>query len=455
MANSFLFGFFALILLAQSPFVFAYDCSDVSYENRLTCLEIENSNLSLIEKQLLISNLEYANKYEPNHFFISSNNNNIIINNAPDGTKEYNSKYIKDAWIELFTVMPSVIYNNSLYVPSSTKVLTGFNYRLNAPTKNPVSGDCRTTYELLSNSAENKIYVNSQYAGSGKLVPITINQDSEIRATYNILVQYKIRHYEWYRYCCRRRKGRCTRRCTRCEYSHSEISRDTIRIEDSIKVKLYDNNLFAKVIDSSQTPHSSKIKLNYSDSIEVSFANSNYNNYKYIFEIADSFYPYNILTLKARDYDAEFLNNLYRLEDTLIVNNPSECKIRGFDFFNTIERSCSIEENHIGLKIKTDKLGYYEGEEIQVEIYPENTLINITYSNKSFLVKNKAQFIATKPSNKLIASYGWESSQKIIYIKNRSRLKLISNIFWLFIISIMSFAIIKKYWGKIWQNADY
>jgi hypothetical protein len=452
MAKLCFFGALVLIILVQSPLVFSYSCDDVSSENRASCLEIENSNLSLVEKQLIISNLEYVNKFEPNHFFISSNNN-IIIEDAPDGTRKHDDGYIENAWMEIFAVMPSVIYNGSLYVPSVTKVLSGFNYELDAPTQNPVSGDCKTTYQLLQNYAENKVYVNNIYQGTGRLVPININQNSEIKSSYSIMVQYKIKHYEWERYCCRRNDdGKCTRRCRRCDYSHNEISQDRITIEDSVNIKFYNNELSANVVESSQLPSSTQLKINYSDSVEVSFVNSNYNYYKYIFEIVDSFYPYNILTLKAQDYKAESFANIFKNGDYLIVGDNDECKIRGFDFFNIIEKDCSAQNSYVGLNIKTNKLSYNSGEEIELNIYPGDILVNISYNGQSFLAKKDASLIAEESSNKIIVNYGWESTQKIIYVKNKSRILLVYQVTLVILVFVVLYVLVKKYWRQIWQN---
>ena len=384
------FGALVLLILVQSPFIFSYSCNDTPNEIQETCLDIYNSDLNYSEKQLLISNLEYKNKFEPNHFLIYSRNSNIQIKDAPFGIQTYDDKYIQDAWMKIFTLMPSVIYQDALYVPKNTKVLIGFSFDFDKPIdyKSPryrktKNGDCRTRYRLLEKKEENKIYVNNIYQGQGKLVQITINQNSKVESVYKIKIKYDVNHYKWDRYCCKRRDGRCVKHCYDCDYNYDETKTGQITIKDSINVKIYENDLIANVLEITRVPYSTRLNLDYSDSVEVSFVDSKYNYYKYLFEFVNSFPPYNLLTLKATDYNLETSTNLFKEENSLIVNNIARCTIKGFDFFNELENRCLSKNDFIDLRIKTNKLKYYNGEEINVNIFPKNISVNLTYAGKS------------------------------------------------------------------------
>ncbi len=347
-----------------------------------------------------------------------------------------------------------MIYQNSLYVPKNTKVLTGFHYEFDKPkdyrsprypkTKN---GDCRIRYRLLEKKEENKIYVNGVYQGQGQLVPIRINQDSKIESVYTVKIKYDVNHYDWdWNYGHDRYE---------CDYDYGKTKTGQITIRDSIYVKIYENELVADILEITNDGYSSRLKLDYSDSVEVSFVNSEYNYHRYLFEIINSFPPYNVLTLKAIDYSGETLTNLFREEDSLIVTNIEECAIKGFDFFNSIESGCSVSNSFVGLKIKTNKLRYDNGEEIEVEIIPKDVLVNLTYADKSYLVKNEKILTAIEPHNKIRAVYGWESSEKIIYINNKSRLTLLYNLFLVILVFVILYIIIKKYWRQIWETVAY
>ncbi len=458
----FLFGALVLLVIVQSPFIFSYSCDGMNGEVEDACLEIFGSDLSNSEKELLISNLEYENNLEPNHFLIYSKNMNFLIRNAPEGVQTFNDKYIKNAWMKVFALMPSVIYENFLYVPRNTKVLMGFHYEFDEPkdyrsSRYPrtLNGDCRTRYRLLEKTEENKIYVNGIYQGQGQLVPAVINQDSNIESVYTVTIKYDVNHYEWDRYCCERKNGVCLRYCYDCDYDRDEAEVGQVIIIDSVNVKIYENKLVADILKMTNSGYSSRINLNYSDSIEVSFISSEYDYYKYLFGFVNSFPPYNVLTLKAIDYGGETLTNLFRESDSLIVNNVEECVIRGFDFFSEIKSECFVKNSFVGLKIKTDKLKYDNGEDIEIEIFPKDIFVDLTYANKSYSVKNGKTLNAIKPYNKITAVYHWELSEKIIYIKDRSRLTLLYDLFLVILVFAILYILLKKYWGQIWKSVAY
>lgn len=443
-----------LLIMVQSPFIFSYSCDDMSGEIKEACSEISASDLSDSEKELLISNLEYKNNLEPNHFLVYSKNTNLQIESVPDGVQTYSDRYIENGWMKIFTSMPSVIYQDFLYAPKDAKVLTGFHYEFSEPKDYQSSrypktsrGDCKTRYRLLERIEENKIYVNGIYQGQGQLVPITINQDSKIESVYMVRIKYDVNHYEWdWDYGHDRYE---------CDYDHDETKTGQITIRDSIDVKIYENDLVADILEITNSGYSSRVKLDYSDSIEISFINSEYNYYKYLFELFNTFPPYNILTLKATDYGGETLTNLFRDGDSLIVNNIQECRIRGFDFFNEVESECSAENSFVGLKIKTDKLRYDKGEEIEIEIFPKDVLVNLTYAGKSYLVKNEKILNSVEFHNKIRAVYHGELAEKIIYIKNKSRLTLLYNLVLVVLVLVVLYIIIKRYWRQIWETVAY
>lgn len=450
-----LFGALVLLILVQSPFVFSISCDSVAEEVYGACLEIYNSDLNESDKILLISNLEYQNNFFPDHFLVSVKNNFEITIPPADITAQ-NKGYISDAWMKIFTLMPSINYSKRLYVPEYTKLLTGFNYALNEPVNyvsrgypSTLNGDCRTTYQLLKNEGSNKAYVNGQYQGQGKLVPVTIKKDSILETIYTIEVSYKIDHYSWKRYSCGY-KNRYW--CYSCDYKNNQIKTDKIELKDSINVSYYLNNLFGEISEIISKPQSNRIKLNYSDSFQVSFKDSRYGFYKYLFEIYTSFPPYNVLTIKARDYNSENLDNLFKEKEFLVANSLEDCNINGFDFFNKIENDCSSLNSFIGLRIDTEKFIYQENESFIVNIFPKDVFVNISYANKTYLAKNSLELVVEKPYNKILAKYGSENSEKIIYIKQDKLNSLAYKFLWVILVLILLYSIIKKYWRQTWKN---
>jgi len=445
-----------LLLVAGAPLVLAIDCNSISQANYNTCMEIMNSNLTDTEKSLIISNLDYSKKFYPEHSFIYDKNTNLQISSAPDGVQYYNGIFIKNAWMSIFTVMPSIIYNNSLYVPSQTKVLTGFNYQIQTPSNyyspgypSTSRGDCQRIYTQTKNSAENKVYANNNYQGSGKLVNINVNQDSQIKANYIINVAYSIDHYYWQRYCSKYKNGYCKKYSYRCKYNYNEIKTDTASINDYLNVKLYTNSLFGDVKTISSYSGSTKIETNYSNSIELSFQNSYFNKYEFVYDVNYSKAPYYVYTLKAEDYKQEQISNILKDENALIVNNINNCTIKTWDFFSTTQKSCFLDYKPINFSVDTERFNYKVNETIKVYVYPQNISVNLTYGNQSKQVIGNSTFIAEPLKNKVQATYESFEAEKIIFVQDTDRFGIIWNFSLFGLLNYVVYSVLRKCFGGI------
>lgn len=427
-----------IVILLKSPLILALDCDSVSQVNQKYCEDILNSEIPLEQKRILISNIDYGTKFFPDHDYILEKNSDLKIDSAPEGTNIHNKKFIKKAWLDIFSVMPSVIYNGSLYSPESSSVLTGFNHKIKIP-EDYERGDCKTKYELIKNSSKNRIYVNGVYQGSGRHVDINLNSNSEISSIYEISSEIKIIHYKW----------RQNNDKWRCEYYDTDYEEERIKIKDKIDVKLYKNNFYAKIKPIESSNSLNKLKLNFSDSIKVDFKDSEYSSYKYIYSIEYSKPPYYISTLKAKDYNQEKKVNLFKEEDNLIVKNSLECNLKAFDFFETIEKKCNSELKKIDFYIKTDKLKYERGEIIKVKIFPKDIPVNISYGELSRIAKNETEFIAEYNENRIIASYNGLKAEKVVYIINKKRLMVVWNLAVFGFLNYFFYVVIKKYSMKI------
>lgn len=438
MKKHFLFGF-ALFFLVQTPFIFAIDCNDLDAVYYPSCIEIMNSELTDEEKDLLISNLEYSNKFFPDHEYISQINKNIQLTTPPEGIKTHYSKFIKNAWADILVAMPSVLYNGELYAPSKTQILSGFNHEVVLPSNyysprypKTRNEDCKTKYYLRKNTAENKVYVNNIYQGSGRLVDVNINSNAEIKIKYIIRATIKIKHYEW--------------EDEECEYDYTEYKTDYLKIEDSIKVKFYTNNLFAEAEQIDSYGSAEKFKINYSNSIYLKFKDSFFKEDEFIYNINYSKAPYYFYTLHAKDYNQITLNNVLLDRDFILVKDSDDCRIKGFDFFNIIESPCKINQTNENFYIKTDKLKYKPDETINVNIYPKNISVLVTYGNETKQAINSITFKAEPLHNKIIAEYKTQKSEKIIFISD-NKIKVLWNLFVLVFLNCFLYFILKKYWG--------
>jgi len=442
MQKHFLLGF-ALIFLVQTPFIFAIDCSNLDIVYYSACTEIMNSRLTDEEKDLIISNLGYSNKFFPDHEYIFQINTNIPVTTAPENIKTYYNKFIKNAWADIFVAMPSVLYKDEFYTPSNTQILSGFNHQIVLPPNyysprypKTSNGDCKTEYYLESNTVENKVYANNIYQGSGKIVSININSDAEIRIEYIINAVVKIKHYEWDE--------------AKCEYEYTEYQSDYLKIADSIKTKFYDNNLFAEAEQVDSYNAIEKFKINYSNSMHLEFKDSLFKSDEFIYNINYSKPPYYFYTLQAKNYNQIKINNILLDGDFILVKNSEDCWIKGFDFFNIIESSCNLNQTNENFYIKTDKLRYKPDEIIQVNIYPDNILALVTYGNETKQAINTTTFKAKPLQNKITAEYKTQISEKIIFISN-NKIKILWNLFILGCLNYFLYVILRKYWGDLYD----
>ena len=444
-----------LLVLVQAPLIFALDCNSISIPNKDTCLGIINSNLTHIEKEFLISNLEYSKKFYPDHDYIKQVNSNIPINQSPDKVRTVDSIFIKNAWNSVLAIMPSVIYNNSLYVPNKTSILTGFNYNLVIPQnyQSPKYSytdqqDCRRDYSLIENNSQNSVYINNDYSGEGRLTNVSINNDSEIKSIYKISVKVKIDHYQWQDNCEAWTDGNCAWYSHRCEFYNSEIKNDNLQTSDETNIRLYNKSLFGEIKTDSYS-NTTRIKLNYSDSIELSFNDSRFTFYKYAYTINYSKAPYYVSTLKAEDFNQETLSNILKSEDSLLVRNNENCTLRYFDFFRDIKGSCNIPSHQVTFHIITNKLAYKVNESIIVNIFPQNISVNLSYSNISVSIEGNYTFKADLSKNKIIAQYLNFETEKIVFVSDGKKLVFLweFGIFLFFNYSLYS--VLKRYWGRI------
>jgi hypothetical protein len=457
MEKSKLLAGFVFIFLVQSPLVLAITCNLVSPANYNQCIEILNSGIAENESELLISNLEYSNRFFPDHEYIFDRNSNSDVTNAPVGVKTYDKEFIKSAWADIFALMPSVIYKEVLYVPENTSILTGYNSNIKIPENYYSSnypqtsqGDCKRIYSLNKNEAENRVYVNEDYFGDGDFVDLSIKKDSEISIEYYINVEVEIKHYSWVRYCSSRKSdGSCRKYSEKCSYFNTETKKEDINIKDSVKVNLYKNALIADIDPVNSYNGATKLKLNYSDSITVSFNDSAYLFNKYIYSINYSKAPYYVNTLKAENYNQEKLSNLFKEGDSIIVKNTDNCKIKSFDFFNVVEKNCNSETENIDFFIKTDKLKYDKGENIHVSIFPNNISIKISYGGDTRIALGYADFTADYHNNLIIAEYNVLNADKVIFVGDKNKLIIIWNLIIFTFLNYFLYVLLKHCFKKL------
>src|SRR3989338_7076884 len=226
------------LFLGLSPVV-ALDCSHLDASQTELCNMIDSIDGTQEEKEALITLALYGNRVIPNHDFVAFWNTRLQAVESPQGVSKQNEGIIKDAWIKILAVMPSVLEENKLYCDKEGKVQSAYNYRIVLPT-GTASGDCMTDYSLESNSYYLNVYANDVLIGNEKLTSFDANIEGEIQFKAQLAIDAvtKIDHYKENSYCCRYRNGACRRYCTSCDYVSTEIKTDNLQISDALNAEV-------------------------------------------------------------------------------------------------------------------------------------------------------------------------------------------------------------------------
>lgn len=435
-----------ILFFILMPVAFAVNC-DLSNPY---CVEIQDSSLNDSEKDYLIGSLVHEKINFPNHEFVYNHNIDIKAEDIKDKVTKHDSEYIKNAFVKLVAVMPSVIEDNILYA-NKGKIYSVFDHEIELPIETS-PGDCRSEYYIKNHYSDIKSYSDDDYLGSGSLVDFLINQDSNLNVKYSIYLSIGIDHYKTRRYCCSHGKYGCKRYCRKCEYSYTETKNDNLVLEDEKKVNYYDLDLNASFNVINQYDETTKGILNTSNftSLEFKFSDSYYNEFNYFYTLI--FDELDIAVLKSEKYSVESSNNLIK-NNEFLVKNTRDCIITLYDHFKKKEFDCSLDFNRLDIYLETDKLTYFENDTIYVDLFSKNITFNLIYDNKTFIVEDKFELKAVPFQNKIRIIYNDLQYEKNIYVKEREKWNFLFN---LFIFVGANFSILKVLKGvcrKIW-NAD-
>lgn len=427
--------FLLLAVALTLPWATAFNCNELTEGDFEICNSIQQSELTAIEKDLLIADIFKPSNTFPNHDFIYSWNLDLDITDSPNGIKTSRGS-IRNAWIKIIASMPSILEEGILYIPERGKLLSEYNYEIRLPTKQQ-KYDCETKYYLISQSKILKIFVNGNYAGQDKLTSFATNDDDiTLTAELEIRVRYKIEHH-------RGDNGICG-------YSHHEFITDTIKITDTINAKLHktDPESFFKITNKYNGVTSGYIEANNISALELSFVNSLYQRTNYVYKLNYTL-PYYVLTLKAEKVKNTKVQNIH-IDDTqdkieFVVKNISNCKIKLFSHFGSILKSCDLTYNETNFAIKTDKLNYHENETILVEIFPKDLKLNLSYANQNFSIKDFAEFKAIKNQNKIIAQLNEKQVKRFINVIDEGSKSFLIQIASLSLFGYILFHFLKKY----------
>lgn len=435
-----------ILFFLLMPIVHALQCD----LNNPYCSEILNSNLNDSDKDYIISSLVHEKVNFPNHEFVYDHNTNIKVDDIKDKVAKENKGYIKNAFVKLIALMPSVIENNSLFV-NNGEIYSLFDHEIEIPA-GTASGDCQTKYYVTKHDSVLNAYSDDNYLGSGNLVNFSVNQDADLNVKYLIELTTNIDHYKLRTYCCARGKRGCKRYCSVCEYSYTEVKNDNLALNDNALVKYYDLRLNASfnVVDEYYDTTKGILNVSNFTALEFKFSDSYFNKYNYFYTLNWS--SLNAVTVKAEKYPVESSSNLIK-EDKFLVKNTDDCIITLYDYFKKIDFPCNLSFSKPDILIKTDKLTYYNNETIKVKLFPSDLEFNLSYSNYSIIAKNNIELKAIQSADTIKITYNDLSYEKYIHIKDKEKWNFLFN---LLIFVGVNFSIVKlsrRIFRKIW-NAD-
>ncbi len=329
-------GALFLFFLFLIPLATAFDCSTVS--NVEYCEQIQNSDLADLEKNEIYSALLYPESSIPKHDVIKEYNDNIEIFPSPESS---NSKYIKNAWLLFASLSPSV-YDNKLLVPPAVQAFSHFDYNVHLPQNYYASsypqtsnGDCQRTYSLHSNDATLSYIVNGNVVNSDLLY---IESSGTITAQLQIDVTVKQEHYHWKKY---KQWGKWKYKCV---YSHDSYEGDSIFLEESKDVVLYDTQpeVNVEIFDMYDSTTRGKFSASDFTTLHVEFPNSSITQQQQTYSVIfDEFY---VATLKANNNNFTTIYNVVVNANEFYVKDATGCTYKAYNHFYTVEDNCNLIE---------------------------------------------------------------------------------------------------------------
>lgn len=208
----------SLLLL---PFSLALSCSNVASKDSAFCNDLASSNISASTKQQLMADLAYPNHNYANHSTIYDRNTAIIFDQAPNGVETSSSGSIKDAWLKITSIMPSVLSDGKLLTPGIGRIQSAYNYRIEVPSGTE-GGDCYTEHNLKNNQASLTIYLNGNQIGTSTLTDFQGSSTLNFEANLKIQSSIEVKHSKNFKECCYYAYYGCLYYCDVCKYDNTE-----------------------------------------------------------------------------------------------------------------------------------------------------------------------------------------------------------------------------------------
>lgn len=423
----------AIFLLLVIPLATALDCNDLQHQD--LCEEIVNSDITEEEKLYLLGDIFSDTKYRPDHNFVREWNDGVDLATAPNDVTTTSSGYITNAWVDILAVMPSVSYNDTLYVSTDGEVLTAYAHDVNMPSGTE-QGDCKTKYSLHSNSATNTVYINGHYVNVGTNAVYTVQLDDtdpvSIDARYVISVTIKVKHYD-YSY------------LGDCIYDNTEYRSSNLVLTDTVDAVISNPELNASLSITKQYYDTSKAELITTDFVNtrLEIGDGRYYQHNYIFSEEVTKFPLDVLVVKAEDYFETETVDVVASGNELTFSETFECVIYLDSFFGNTELLCDLEYTENVFTVTTDRFAYDENETIELIINPLGNYL-VEYAGQDYQTSSGLELLAVHGANKITVN---DELSKYVHVKDGHSFAYLTALTFFGLFNGIMVVLAKKYGG--------
>jgi len=331
---------FFLLFLLLLPATAAFDCG--YFDDPTDC------EAALAADEDLIANVIYTNSSHPDHGSIADYNSRIIVNDSPEGYEKQSEEVIRDAWLAMLTIEPSVFLNGTRYCAEDFTIRSEYDYWIKVPKNynNPYpsyGAVCQIRHYLHENTVTLTKLVDEVPFGEGKTVTyMNFKRDAIWTDQLDIRAVIRNDYYIWEKYCCLWYHGDCRKYCWYCPYRYRTYTPHTMRLTDEKETVYYAHDPTAEFTLTAEYRGTTKAQLerDAETSIWLSLPMSNYTLQEYEFTANFTKKPFYLLELHATNISYERDKNLLWNNNTFYMNNAGTCELTREDFFTTETVAC-------------------------------------------------------------------------------------------------------------------
>ncbi|HIJ10438.1 TPA: hypothetical protein HA278_00140 [Candidatus Woesearchaeota archaeon] len=396
------------LFLLLVPMATAIDCTLTAHPEM--CEEIMQSDLTDEEKNYLVADIMSDTKHYPDHSLVRDWNLQSTV--IPDNMQ--NQGVIRNAWIKIGAIMPSVLYDEKLHIDTGGEIITGEGYDVVLP-RGTTSGDCRTDRRVYRNNTEKSLSINNQEVQSRFRHDTPHMTPIEIQASYDILVTTEIQHYTM--------QVRCQYCSPECLWNRTEYKNDRLVVEDSVVAVIH--NPFLEASFEVEDTYNGTINGNLVSedfvNLELDVGESYLHKHNYVFsEILEN----GMLQVYAEYLPSHETKGVKGFEDKLLIPENDECNLRLYDFFERKVVPCFLEKIDLSFTVDTDSQMYMEGDTIIVTIEPSERLYSVEYAGVEYETDGRLELTAIYPYNRVSVSLEDRTSHALFHVAHAKSMKM-------------------------------